>query len=92
MKTFVLIALISVLSLTVFAQKEVPTGFDLSNYGVRIEPDKRLMVVLAALESAQETSAAGDLVPALNTPLSAQGAKFREKLRTDLAEMNPELA
>jgi tetratricopeptide (TPR) repeat protein len=91
MKTIVLIALISVLSLAVFAQKEVPTGFDLSNYGVRIEPDKRLMVVLAALESAQETSASGDLVPALNTPLSVQGAKFREKLRTDLSEMNPEL-
>jgi tetratricopeptide (TPR) repeat protein len=91
MKTFVLIALISVLSLSVFAQREIPAGFDLSNYGVRVEPDKRLMVVLAALESAQEASPSGGTVPALKTPLSAQGSKFREKLRADLAEMNPEL-
>lgn len=91
MKTFVLLALICVLSLNVFAQREVPTGFDLANYGVKIEPDKRLMTVLAALESAQEPSAAGGMVPALKTPLSAQGSKFRDKLRADLSEMNPEL-
>jgi hypothetical protein len=91
MKTFVLLALISILSLTAFAQREVPTGFDLSNYGVRIEPDKRLMVVLAALESARTVSASGVEGPAINTPLSAQGAKFREQLRTDLAGMNADL-
>ena len=34
-------------------------GFDLSNYGVRIEPDKRVMVVLATLEAARTTNAAG---------------------------------
>lgn len=91
MKTFVLLALISILSLTAFAQKEVPTGFDLSNYGVRIEPDKRLMVVLAALESARTTSAGGAEVPAINTPLSAQGSKFREQLRADSVGMNADL-
>ena len=32
---------------------QVPT-MDLTNYGVKIEPDRRLMVVLAALEMAVE--------------------------------------
>jgi hypothetical protein len=49
------------------------------------------MVVLAALESAQATSASGEVGPAINTPLSAQGAKFREQLRTDLTGMNADL-
>jgi hypothetical protein len=83
--------LISILSLTAFAQREVPTGFDLSNYGVRIEPDKRLMVVLAALESAQAASPTGEVGPAINTPLSAQGAKFRDQLRADLAGTNADV-
>lgn len=91
MKTFVLLALIFLCSLAVFAQKDVAAGFDLSNYGVKIEPDRRLMVVLAALESAQETSASGGMTPAIKTPLSAQGSRFRDRLRADMAEMNPEL-
>lgn len=91
MKTFVLLALVSILSLTAFAQREVPTGFDLSNYGVRVEPDKRLMVVLAALDSARTTTPSGEEIPAINTPLSAQGTKFREQLRADSAGMNIEL-
>ena len=91
MKTFVLLVLISILSLTAFAQKDIPAGFDLSNYGVRIEPDKRLMVVLATLESARATSPSGEEGPAINTPLSAHGSKFREQLRTDLAGMNADL-
>lgn len=91
MKTFVLLVLISILSLTAFAQKDIPAGFDLSNYGVRIEPDKRLMVVLATLESARSISPGGEELPAINTPLSSQGTKFREQLRTDLAGMNADL-
>lgn len=91
MKTFVLLALISLCSLAGFAQKEVAAGFDLSNYGVKIEPDRRLMLVLAALESAQEASPSGGVVPAIKTPLSVQGSKFRDRLRADMAEMNPEL-
>lgn len=89
MRSFVLIALFSLMSLSVFAQRDIPAGFDLTNYGVRIEPDKRLMVVLAALESARDTS--GDNSALIKTPLSAKGTAFREKLRTDLAGMPDDL-
>ena len=75
-----------------FAQNAQPrAGFDLSNFGVRIEPDKRVMIVLATLEAARTTNEAGDSVAIINTPLSAEGTKFRELLRSDLAELNPEL-
>lgn len=73
------------------AAQQVPTGFDLSNHGVRIEPDKRVMAVLATLEAARTTNAAGESVPLINTPLSAEGAKFRELLKSDLAAMPDEL-
>lgn len=62
----------------VFAQKAQP--FDLTGYGVRIEPDRRLMTVLASLEAAE-----------IDTPLTEKGAKFRERLREDLKMLNPEL-
>lgn len=55
-------------------------AFDLSQYGVKIEPDRRLIVVLASLEAA-----------GLETPLTAKGTDFRQKLRTDLATLNPDL-
>lgn len=74
----------------IFAQS-VPEGFDLSNYGVRIEPDKRVMVVLATLEAARTTNAAGESVSVLNTPLSAEGTKFRELLKSDSAALPDEL-
>ncbi len=66
-------------------------GFDLSNYGVRIEPDKRVMIVLATLEAARSTDAAGNDVPVINTPLSAEGGKFRELLKSDLAALPADL-
>jgi hypothetical protein len=87
MKTFLLLALIFVFSLNLFGQAEVRAGFDLSNYGVRIEPDKRMMVVLAALDLARD----GNGKPAINTPLSAQGMKFREQLRADMSGVNADL-
>lgn len=68
--------------------QNVPAGFDLSNYGVKIEPDKRVMIVLAALDAARTTNEAGESVPVLNTRLSPEGAKFRELLRSDLAALN----
>lgn len=71
--------------------QNVPTGFDLSNYGVRIEPDKRLMIVLATLEVARTTNDAGESVPVINTPLSAQGKEFRDLLKSDLAALNEDL-
>ncbi len=88
-KTFTLLV-VCLISTGVFAQGVAPT-FDLSNYGVRIEPDKRLMIVLAAMETARTTNAAGEDVPVIVTPLSAEGAKFRELLRSDLAAMPADL-
>lgn len=69
----------------------VPTGFDLSNYGVKIEPDKRLIIVLAALDAARTTNESGESVPVLNTKLSPEGEKFREQLRSDLVALNGDL-
>ncbi|MEJ7847197.1 MAG: hypothetical protein WKF92_03795 [Pyrinomonadaceae bacterium] len=90
MRNLILLALILVFSIGSFAQG-VSQGFDLSNYGVRIEPDKRVMIVLAALEAARTTNAAGESVPVLNTPLSAEGLKFREQLKSDFAVLNEDL-
>lgn len=66
-------------------------GFDLSNYGVKIEPDKRLIAVLAALEAAETKNASGENVKVINTSLSEQGEAFREKLKQDSAGVSPEL-
>ena len=71
--------------------QNVPAGFDLTNYGVRVEPDTRVMVVLATLEAARTTDEKGDPVQVIKTPLSAQGTEFRERLSSDLAELNQEL-
>ena len=90
MRYLILHAFILVFSIGAFAQG-VPQGFDLANYGVRIEPDKRVMIVLAALETARTTNAAGESVPVLNTPLSAEGMKFREQLKSDFAMLNEDL-
>lgn len=86
----------SVLLLILFAVSAsfgqgVPTGFDLSNHGVRIEPDKRVMVVLATIEAARTKNAAGESVPVINTPLSEPGNKFRDLLNSDLAAMPADL-
>lgn len=66
-------------------QTPTPAGFDLSNYGVKIEPDKRLMAVLATLEAARTRSGAGEETPLVKTALSAQGESFRRQMRADLA-------
>ncbi|MEQ1762985.1 MAG: hypothetical protein ABL984_07565, partial [Pyrinomonadaceae bacterium] len=81
------------LSAGVFAQgsQAVAPGFDLANYGVRIEPDKRVMTVLATLEAARTTNEAGESVPVINTPLSAQGKEFRDLLKSDLLALNEDL-
>ncbi len=73
-----------------FAQG-TPAGFDLSNYGVRIEADKRLIVVMAALEMAQTSDATGQKVKLINTPLSPEGMKFREQLMLDNAGLPNDL-
>lgn len=90
MKPVFAIFFAAVLSLAAFAQTS-SKAMDLSNYGVRIEPDKRLMVVMAALEVARTTNDKGESVPVINTPLSEQGNKFRELLNSDLAALNEDL-
>lgn len=65
--------------------------YDLSQHGVWIEPDKRVMIVLATLEAARTTNEAGETAPLINTPLSAEGIKFRELLKSDLAALNNDL-
>ena len=69
MKKVLFFILISVFSLNIFAQN-APRSFDFTEYGVRIEPDKRLIVVLASLEAA-----------GLKTPLTEKGEEFRNKLK-----------
>jgi tetratricopeptide (TPR) repeat protein len=80
MKRVLFIVLFAVFSSNGFAQTAQPTRFDLSNYGVRIEPDKRLMTVLAALEAA-----------GIETTLTEKGNEFRKKLKADLQDLNPDL-
>lgn len=79
MKRVLLLAAFFIFSVNVFAQ--TPTSnLDLTDYGVRIEPDRRVMVVMAALEAA-----------GLDTPLAAGGEKFRQELKADLQGVSPEL-
>jgi len=73
------------------AGQKVQQGFDLGDYGVRIEPDKRLIVVLAALEMAESKKESGTTEKLINTPLSAKGEKFRAQLLQDNAGMDADL-
>lgn len=79
MKRVLPFAAILIFSLNVLAQN-APTSFDLTNYGVKIEPDKRVMTMLAALEAA-----------GVDTTLTAEGENFRRKLKTDLLSLSPDL-
>ena len=90
MKTVFAFIFAAALSLSALSQAS-PVGMDLSNYGVQIEPDKRLMVVMATLEAARTTNEKGESVPVLNTPLSEQGKKFRDLLKSDLLALNDDL-
>jgi hypothetical protein len=80
MKKSVLFIFFIFFAANIFAQNQ-STSFDFSAYGIKIEPDKRLIVVMAALEAA-----------GLNTKLSEDGTgigdKFREDLRADLVGLN----
>lgn len=53
---------------------------DLTQYGVRIEPDKRLIVMMAALEAA-----------GIEMSLSESSKSFRQNLKTDLSSLSPDL-
>jgi hypothetical protein len=80
MKKSVLFIFFIIFVANIFAQNQ-STSFDFSAYGIKIEPDKRLIVVMAALEAA-----------GLNTKLSEDGTgigdKFRDDLRADLVGLN----
>ncbi|HQU83910.1 MAG TPA: hypothetical protein PKY59_12320 [Pyrinomonadaceae bacterium] len=91
MKKAVLFLFILIFGISTFAQTNVPQGFDLANYGVKIEPDKRLMTVLATLEVARMKDANGNDVQALKTPLSEQGEVFRRQLNDDLSLLPADL-
>ena len=88
MRRIVLPAIIFLSAISAVAQT---AGFDLANYGVRIEPDKRLIVVLAALEMAETTDASGKTEKLINTPLSKKGTEFRAQLLSDNASLNEDL-
>ena len=63
-----------------FAQNERPkTGFDFAKYGIKIEPEKRLIVVMAALDAG-----------GLETELTRAGVGFRKSLREDLKDLKKE--
>jgi len=83
MKKVFPLALLLVSALAAYAQN-VPQGFDISNYGVKIEPDPRVMVVLATLDAARTQNAAGENVRLLNTKLSPAGTAFCARMDTDL--------
>jgi len=89
MRSIYLLITILMLSTAAFAQPR--TGFDLANYGVSVEPDKRVMVVLAALNAAQTADASGVQHRAVEVQLSPAGTQFRERLETDLAGMPADL-
>jgi tetratricopeptide (TPR) repeat protein len=80
MKKALFLFLILAASLGAFAQNTQPQNLDLTKFGVRIEPDKRLIVVLASLEAA-----------GVETPLTQKGAEFRQKLQADLKDLDKEL-
>ncbi len=85
MRLIILLIFILIFSFAAAGQSVQP-GFDLSNYGVKIDADKRLIVVLAALEMAEIEG-----VKLINTPLSSNGAKFRTQLLQDTAGLDPDL-
>jgi tetratricopeptide (TPR) repeat protein len=68
--------------------QNVPAGFDISNYGVKIEPDRRVIVVLATLDAARVQNGPDAGARLLNTKLSAAGTAFRTRLDGDLSVPN----
>src|SRR4051812_47123373 len=78
-------------ALGVAAWAQVPAGFQLESYGVRVEPDKRVMVVLATLEMAQSLDPRDNGERIVKTQLSAKGNTFREELARDNAALPEDL-
>jgi len=66
---------------TVSSQSGQTTSFDLMEFGVRLEPDKRLIVVMAALDAAGFDP----------TPAGKEPSAFRQLVRKDQAALDPDL-
>ncbi len=79
MRKAVFVLILLILPQAIFAQVN-PQPFDLTQYGVKIEPDRRLIVVSLALEAA-----------GLETPMTEKGAEFKNRVRADLEGLSPEL-
>ncbi|MBX7053475.1 MAG: hypothetical protein K1X36_00840 [Pyrinomonadaceae bacterium] len=90
MRKILILMIVAVFSALGFGQNP-PTVMDVSNYGVKIDPDKRVLVVLSALEMARTKNDAGQDVKLINTTLSEKGSVFRERLLQDMAGMNEDL-
>lgn len=73
-----------------FAQSD-GGSFDITNYGVRIDPDKRLIVVLAAIDAARTIDNAGKQVRLVEPTLSEAGTKFRDQVAADTSGLPEEL-
>lgn len=58
-----------------------PAGFDLSEYGVRIQPEPRLIVMMAALDAAGFEPSSNPTAP----------SDFRAQVRKDQADFDPDL-
>ena len=78
MRKVISLFLILLFSTAAFAQDKAL--FDLTSYGVRIEPDKRLIAVLATLE-----------VAGMETELSPQGETLRKRIKQFSADIDPDL-
>ncbi|MCU0240633.1 MAG: hypothetical protein MUC29_14420 [Pyrinomonadaceae bacterium] len=78
-KVFLLIIFIFLYSVS-FAQTQEKRQLDLGQYGIRIESEKRLIIVMASLEAAE-----------IETPLSETGQIFRKDVRKDLETLNSDL-
>jgi tetratricopeptide (TPR) repeat protein len=92
MRKILLFIILTFLPAAIMAQGQSPNPiFDLSNYGVKIEAEKRVIIVLAALEMAKAKNAAGENVKLINTPLSESGQAFRDQLIKDNAGLNEDL-
>lgn len=79
MRKAVLLLILLILPQAMLAQGN-SQPFDLTQYGVKIEPDRRLIVVSLALEAA-----------GLDTPMTDKGAEFKSRVRADLDGLSPEL-
>ena len=90
MRKILILILVAVVSAVGYGQN-ASAGMDVSNYGVKIGPDKRVLVVLSALEMARIKNSDGQEGKLINTTLSEKGSKFRERLLQDMAGMNEDL-